>query len=145
MVDARSNYKVLGKYIDGAETTGYGLIDKDNNKLKVKLNDFIDMVKNNMIEDYKYINTETKEYVIPKNGMESKLEILNTEQFRVKDRVFDQDGLVVGYTVIDNNDEELKLSKGKVWELAFEGAIKDARASYIEEGDVIKRLLILNI
>mgnify|MGYP000844166138 CR=1 FL=1 len=138
-------YKVLGKYINGIEITGYGLIGEDGNTLKVKLSDFQEMVKNNLVEGFKHISTETKDYVIPRDGLESKIEVLNTKQFKIKDRVVDKDGHLIGYKVTDSDNAELTLSKGKVWELAFEGTLEDVRASYIEENDILKKVLIVNI
>jgi len=137
------SYRVLGKYINGAEITGYRLVDEADKSLKVKVSDFIAMVRNGLVEDFKYMDIDGHGYAVPRNGLVSQMQVLNNQQFKIKGRVFDNSGQVIGYEVISDTGKELKLSKSKVWELAFENMISNVTASYSESNGNIKRLIII--
>jgi len=137
-------YKVIGKYINGVEISGFGVEDEEGKFLKIKFSDFIALVKRGVVEGFKYINIEGQEYVLPKNRLMSQLPTLNKEQYEIEDRVFDSEGKVIGYIVITDEGKRLKLSKAKIWDLAFEGLVKNVRVGYDKrEGERLRRLIVV--
>ena len=136
-------YRVLGKYVNGLEITGFGVVDANGDVLKVKPEDFTNLVKKGLVQGFKCIEVDGENYVVPKGLLMSQIQILNSAQYNLKSSILNDADQVIGYEVISEDGNVLKLSKGKVWELAFEGVIKNAIAQYTDYDGSIKRLLLI--
>jgi hypothetical protein len=138
-------YKVLGVYKSGPLITGYSIQDSEEDKvLKVKVDDFNELVKAGIVDNFKCLNVENTVYVVPRNGLISQLAEAGRTEYKINDRVFDDNGHVAGYSVTTSNNEQLKISIKKAWELALSDCIINANAAYRDKDGSIQKLMVLD-
>ena len=136
---------MVGRYVEGEETTGYSILDGDGVTLKVTVDDFNELVKAGKVGGFKFIVFEGEGYIVPVGTLTSQIRTLNTPIFDIIDRLYDDGGNVIGYEVLDEGGKKLTLSKGKVWELAFGGLVSNADALYSESEGSIRKIITTDI
>lgn len=136
-------YKAVGVYKSGPMVNGYSITDEEDKTLKVKIVDFTELVKAGLVYNFKDIKIDGQVYIVPSNSLISQLDVIGRTEYKIKERMFNDSGAVIGYIVANNDKDELKISIKKAWELAFDECIVNATAYYKEDEGSIKKLIIL--
>ena len=121
--------------------------DGEDKVIKISFDTACKMAKEGSIRDYTYVEMRKFKWLKGING-QSLVNVPirpNNKQIhlRIKEPVKHMNNSILGYVLLDENGNEVKVSKTKMWELAKEGLIegvtakvdKDQKIKIIDLGD----------
>ena len=142
-------YKLTHRIYSKFKLSGFRLKDEDGNESIMAIDKAMDLFREGQIENFKVIKDDKgEEHIVGTVNRLYDIPIDTTKgTLKVRGRILDDDGKVVGYKVYSElSDKEINISKEKMWELAFYKKVVGISA-YVNEyknGDKeeIKRILI---
>ena len=141
-------YKLTHRIYNDFKLIGFRLTDNEGNESSKKINEVIELIKQEQIEGFKVLQDESDtDCIVGTNFQISELPISTLHgNVTLKSRILDDNGKVSGYIVeTDDTHKELKISKEKMWEFAFSGVVSGVKAGLVsdsEDGEE-KRVLIV--
>lgn len=128
MADEKRDFTITGRYIQSFEVVGYFAIDNKNNKERLlKTQDVIKLAKLSKI-DAEYIKLDDKEYLYIAPDKKIKDIFESRTKMDIVYRIVDSTDKVTGYSCKDENNRSYKVSPEQLWELAYNGAVNNAKA-----------------
>lgn len=135
MVNIRESirlYKLTGRIMKGTNIIGYEVADNSGRVMRLKREDIIRLAWNGEIENCIAVKCDDTIYLKGKGIRISELPIVdntanNSKVLTLKGRILKGYDLI-GYLVTDDNNNEYKVSREKVWQLARMQRICNATA-----------------
>lgn len=138
-------YTVKALIMDGVKIKGYRLLeDGQSETINIPEDKMIELIRDNKIHGADIVEEDGKEFI---TGLRLRdLVIASDNSVRMIDRLHNESG-VIGYTMIDENNKERKISSKKAWNLGALGCIENGKAMYKrnKDGEVVKYLFFDDI
>ena len=129
-INKPNSYRLTGKCIQGYKLVALEVTGSNGVKKLFKIDDVYKLVEMNLIYGCKIIDNNGKKHLLSTGTKIATLPIVkmtNSREMKITARVYKDESLI-GYTVSDEDDKVLNLSKDKVWELSRNGNILNAKA-----------------
>lgn len=135
-------YKLLGRYMQGAQIIGFKVADTNNSVKMFKYSDVEELIQRGLVEDCAIIVDENNKYIKCNGFRLSELPLVQSKsesdlKLSIVARVF-KDGKLIGYIAADGTGTEYRLSKDKVWQKARDGAFTNIAASYSNGSKILR-------
>lgn len=122
------NYKITGKYMNGASVIGFQLEDTLGNIKTYKTRDTEKLIEQGKIPGWGMVESDGQVYMCSQTLKISQVPTLSAQQrMTVTHRVL-SNGQPVGYVAIDAKGDSLKITRDKLWIAARAGVVTNVAA-----------------
>lgn len=124
-------YRLEGRYFEGVRVVGYVISDERGNKTNVANKEILMLAAQGMIDKCRVVSVDGEMHLRSDGVALSSLPKMNiggTGEFKITYRILNGN-VVKGYGVVDRSGKNIKLSREKVWELARDKRIVNAKAT----------------